>query len=159
MKPHAVAMVALLFLNVAVAHAVDPLPHQTPAQGTDKRVTLNLTAAERAMILEEMHVFLEGVQKITGSLARQDMQATADAARKLGRALAHDVPPALRAKLPQEFRQLGALAHADFDQIAMDAESLQDVSHSLNQLSDTLTKCVSCHTMYQVQTSRIPKKQ
>ena len=29
--------------------------------------------------------------------------------------------PALRAKLPLEFRQLGAAVHADFDQIALDA--------------------------------------
>ena len=36
-------------------------------------------------------------------------------------------------------------------QIALDAESLKDVSYSLSQLSATLQKCVSCHTMYQIQ--------
>jgi uncharacterized protein YggL (DUF469 family) len=71
----------------------------------------------------------------------------------MGQKMVHEVPPALRAKLPLEFRQLGFSVHRDFDQIALDAESLKDVSHSLNQLSDTLQKCVGCHATYQIQTS------
>jgi hypothetical protein len=104
------------------------------------------------MILQEMHMFLDGVQKMTGALGKQDMQATAAAARSMGQIMVHELPPALRAKLPPEFRQLGSSVHRDFDQMAMDAESLKDVSTSLSQLSATLQKCASCHTMYQIQT-------
>jgi len=92
------------------------------------------------------------VQKMTGALGKQDMQATAAAARSMGQIMVHELPPALRDKLPQEFRQLGSTVHRDFDQMAMDAESLKDVSVSLSQLSATLQKCASCHTMYQIQT-------
>jgi hypothetical protein len=99
-----------------------------------------------------MRLFLDGVQKMTAALGKQDMPATAQAARALGQAMVHEVPPALRAKLPMEFRQLGFAVHREFDQIALDAESLKDASHSLGQLSAALQKCVSCHTVYQIRT-------
>lgn len=149
-----IPLVGGALLSLALNGAIAADPHHAHAVGavTDGRAVLELTPAERVMILEEMRLFLDGVQKMTGALAKQDMQASANAARNLGRKMVHEVPPALRAKLPLEFRQLGSSVHSDFDQMAMDAESLKDVSHSLSQLSATLKKCVSCHTMYQIQT-------
>ncbi len=151
MKHLAAALVVLLSPNLSVAHAQDQhAQHPTPDH--DARAVLDLTPSERVMILEEMRLFLTGVQKMTGGLGQQDMTAVAEAARGMGQKMAHAVPPALRAKLPMEFRQLGATVHGDFDQIALDAESLKDVSYSLGQLSATLQKCVSCHAMYQIRT-------
>ncbi len=82
------------------------------------------------MILQEMHMFLGGVQKITEALAKPDMVAVAAAARNMGQKMVRDVSPALRAKLPQAFRQLGFSVHGEFDQIALDADNLKDVSQS-----------------------------
>lgn len=147
MKQRSLALAALLGLNLGAAHAQDP---HHPMPGHDGRAVLELAPGERAMILEEMRLFLDGVQKMTAALGKQDMPAAAQAARALGQAMVHEVPPALRAKLPMEFRQLGFAVHREFDQIALDAESLKDVSHSLGQLSATLQKCVSCHTVYQI---------
>ncbi|MEW6589523.1 MAG: hypothetical protein AB1418_00650 [Pseudomonadota bacterium] len=146
MKPQSLTLLALfaLVLPAAGAQAAEP------ADAFERRVALALTPTERGILLEEMHAFLAGVQKLTDALGRQDFPAAAQAARVLGPAMAHEVPAAMRAKLPPEFRQLGASTHADFAQIAMDAESLGDVSHSLGQLSATLQKCVACHTTYQV---------
>ncbi len=144
--------VVLLGLGVTAAGAQDTRPHHAHASSEDRRVVLELTPAERAMILEEMRMFLDGVQKMTGALGGQDMSAAAAAARSMGQKMVHEVPPALRAKLPMEFRQLGFSVHRDFDQIALDADSLKDVSTSLNQLSATLQKCVSCHASYQIRT-------
>ncbi|MHB1214040.1 MAG: hypothetical protein ACYCY9_03540 [Thiobacillus sp.] len=149
MKVHHVLFAAALSLNMTAALAQDAHAHEP---GHDGRIVLALTPDERAMILDEMRLFLDGVQKMTGALGQQDMPAVADAARGLGQKMAHAVPPALRAKLPAEFRQLGFSVHRDFDQIALDAGSMQDVSYSLTQLSATLQKCVSCHAMYQIQT-------
>lgn len=87
---------------------------------------------------------------MTGALGKQDMQAVAGASRGMGQKMAHEVPPALRAKLPMEFRQLGFSVHSDFDQMALDAEGLKDVGSSLGQLSATLQKCVRCHAAYQI---------
>ena len=143
-------LAALLILSPTLAHAQEPhaQPHAPVADG---RAVLALTPAERVLLLQEMHLFLDGVQKITGALGRQDMSAVAEAARGLGQKAAHGVPPGLRAKLPQEFRQLGFSVHSDFDQMALDADNLQDVSTSLNQLSATLQKCAACHATYQIQ--------
>jgi hypothetical protein len=149
MKHRPLVLAALLGLSLSAAHAQDPHPH---ASGHDGRAALELAPAERAMILEEMRLFLDGVQKMTAALGKQDMPATAQAARALGQVMVHEVPPALRAKLPMEFRQLGFAVHREFDQIALDAESMGDVSHSLGQLSATLQKCVSCHAVYQIRT-------
>lgn len=157
MKPHPIALVSLvslvslLSLNLSVAQAqAQHAQHHTPNH--DTRVVLELTPSERVMILEEMRMFLAGVQKMTAALGQQDMAAVAEASRAMGQKLVHEVPPALRAKLPMEFRQQGSSVHRDFDQIALDADSLKDVSYSLGQLSATLQKCVSCHAMYQIRT-------
>jgi cytochrome c553 len=150
MNHPAASFAALMCLNLAVASAQDMPAHHAHAPAADGRAILALSPGERVMVLEEMRLFLDGVEKMTGALGRQDMQATADAARGMGMRMAHEMPPGLRAKLPMEFRQLGFSVHRDFDQIAMDAESLKDVSYSLNQLSATLQKCVSCHAAYQI---------
>jgi len=150
MKPNQTLLAVLLSMNLAAAYADDThTQHHAPTH--DGRAVLELSPDERAMILDEMRMFLDGVEKMTGALGRQDMPALAEAARNLGQKMVHEVPPALRAKLPQEFRQLGFSVHRDFDQIALDAESMKDVSYSLNQLSATLQKCVACHASYQIQ--------
>jgi hypothetical protein len=148
MKHTRTLIAILLSLGGTAAEAQDI--HPAPMPGPDGRTVLELSPAERAMILEEMRLFLDGVEKMTGALGRQDMSAVAEAAHGMGQKMTHDVPPALRAKLPPAFRQLGFSVHRDFDQIALDADSLKDVSHSLNQLSATLQKCVSCHSAYQI---------
>jgi len=151
MKRQPIALLVLLSLNLTAACAQDPQAHPH-APIHDGRVVLELSPGERTVLLEEMRMFLDGVQKMTGALGQADMPAVAHAARGMGQKMVHEAPPALRAKLPLEFRQLGSSVHRDFDQIALDADSLKDASYSLTQLSATLQKCVSCHAMYQIQT-------
>lgn len=151
-------LAVLLGLSLATAAYAGESHATHPAPAADGRAVLELTPGERAMILEEMRMFLSGVQKMTGALSEQDMPAAAAAARGLGQVMVHEVPPALRAKLPPEFRQLGFSVHRDFDQIALDAESMKDVSHSLGQLSATLQKCVACHAGYQIRETGLDDK-
>jgi hypothetical protein len=153
MKPHhAILTVVLLSLNLGVASAQEHHAHRAHTPGLDDRAVLELTPVERSMILEEMRLFLAGVGQLSGALGRGDMPAAAEAASALGQKMVHELPPAMREKLPQDFRQLGFSVHRDFDQIALDAASVGDVSHSLNQLSATLQKCVACHAIYQIRT-------
>ncbi len=151
MKPTPLIVAALLVLAGPAAAADGPHAHSSPV--ADGRAVLELSPAERAMILEEMRLFLAGVQGMIGALGQQDMAAAAEAARGMGRKMVHEVPPALRAKLPLEFRQIGSSVHGDFDQIALDAETLKDPGHTLGQLSATLQKCVACHAAYQIRES------
>jgi len=153
MKSFPLITAVALWLAASVGAAQEPHAHAGHAPAHDGRAVLELSPGERAMILEEMRMFLGGVQQMTGALARQDMAAAAEAASGLGQKMVHEVPPALRAKLPPEFRQLGFSVHRDFDQMALDAAALKDVGHTLNQLSATLQKCVACHATYQIRSS------
>ncbi len=155
MKRLSILLAVLPGLMLTAAYAQEPHAHHDPSPSHDGRAVLELSPGERATILEEMRMFLDGVQKMTGALGRQDMPAAAAAARAMGQKMVHEVPPELRAKLPLEFRQLGFSVHREFDQIALDADSLKDASHTLNQLSSTLQKCVACHATYQI---RVPRQ-
>lgn len=148
--------VLVLCLALPAAHAEEHAAMHDHAPAKDSRLALPLTADERAIILEEMRAFLSGVQGMTGALAKKDMQASADYARGMGQKMVHEVPPALRAKLPMEFKQLGFAVHSEFDQMAADAEGLKDASHTLGQLSAALQKCVACHGAYQIREQASP---
>jgi hypothetical protein len=78
------------------------------------------------------------------------METVAREARILGTSMSHHMPADLKQALPQGFRKMGHAVHSSFDQIALDAESLGDSQHTLSQLGETLTRCVSCHSAYQI---------
>ena len=56
-------------------------------------------------------------------------------------------------KLPIEFKQLGFDTHTKFDQLAMDAEDLEDGNHALSQLATLMENCVGCHAAYRLNIS------
>ncbi|SER15130.1 hypothetical protein SAMN05421690_101018 [Nitrosomonas sp. Nm51] len=124
------------------------------ANDPDKRQILAVNELQRAHILEEMRTLLMGTQKILFSLSEENMAAVAQHARLLGTDMAHKAEGHLSEVLPKEFMQLGMSVHRDFDQIAKDAELLQDVKHTLRQLSESMNKCVACHATYQIQTTQ-----
>lgn len=114
----------------------------------DGREEIVLEAAERDLVLAEMRTFLSAVQGITLALTQDDLQALAQHARKVGAAAAGQIPASLVHALPLEFKTLGRRVHADFDQLALDAEQLGDRDHALRQLGDILGQCVACHARY-----------
>ena len=121
------------------------------AEEGDTRTVIQLSPPHRLLVLTEMRQFLAGLQQLSVALSQDDMEAAARVARTLGSPMTHDVPPDLKQALPEGFRKLGFSVHKDFDQIALDAESLGDSQHTLSQLGATLSKCVSCHSTYQIQ--------
>jgi hypothetical protein len=114
----------------------------------DGRVVIHLNTGERDLVLTEMRLFLESVQKITAGISENDMQLVAEYARKAGMAAQGGVPGTLVGKLPIGFKKLGPDTHKKFDQLALDAEEFGDGDHALSQLSDLMQNCVSCHAAY-----------
>ncbi len=108
------------------------------ADEVDKRQILPLTEMQRDHVLTEMRALLSGTQNILDALLREDMAAVARDARSLGMGMVHKAEDHLKAVLPKEFMQLGMSVHKDFDQIAIDAESLKDPKHTLRQLSESM---------------------
>jgi hypothetical protein len=123
---------------------------------SDGRSEIVLTAADRDMVLAEMRMFLGAVQNITTALSKDDLQTVADQARSVGTAAVGHIPPSLMQALPLEFKTLGRSVHADFDQLALDAEQLGDRDHALRQLGDLLGKCVTCHATYRLNAGTPP---
>ncbi len=114
----------------------------------DGRQALQLTVAERNMVLREMRAFLVAVQNILDATNREDMKAAAAAARKVGMAAQGDIPPGLIGKLPLAFKKLGFSTHKQFDELALDAAQLGDPQHTREQLAALMSNCLACHATY-----------
>ena len=114
----------------------------------DGRITVDLNADERDLVLTEMRQFLESVQKITNGITGDDMELVSEYARKAGKAAQGAVPGTLVGKLPLGFKKLGSDTHKKFDQLALDAEEFGDAGHALSQLSVLMENCVACHAAY-----------
>lgn len=123
------------------------------ADSIDGRGVIQLNSGERAQVLAEMRSFLYSIQQITKGIAEKDMNLVVEYARKVGKAAQGEVPGALTAKLPLQFKQLGRDTHMKFDQLALDAEDLGDSNHALSQLSNLMQNCIVCHAAYRLDIS------
>ena len=116
----------------------------------DTRHVIPLNMMQRHHLLSEMRALLEGMQVILQSLAKQDMAAIAKHARNLGTAMPHTGEQHLHEILPERFVTMGMQVHRGFDQIAIEAETLQRPEAILQQLSDITRTCADCHAAYQI---------
>ena len=116
----------------------------------DGRQSILLTQAEKNLVLLEMRTFLSSVQGITQALVSKDMAQAAAAGKLVGAAAQEAVPASLVGKLPLAFKKLGFDTHQKFDQLAMDAEALEDPEYTLEQLSVLMQNCVACHAAYRL---------
>ncbi|OHC90856.1 MAG: hypothetical protein A3J87_05610 [Sideroxydans sp. RIFOXYB12_FULL_59_6] len=115
-----------------------------------QREAIMLQPAERELVLLEMRGLLISTQGILAGLDKKDMTQVAQAAHASGMASAADVNPALMAKLPMSFKELGMSVHHAMDEIALDAEARKPSADILNKLSNTLSSCVACHAAWQL---------
>lgn len=123
--------------------------------GQDRRITLVLEEGERDVVLTEMRQFLIAVRDITEAANEDNMEKLAGHARAVGTTAAAAVPASLMGKLPIKFKQLGLETHNGFDAIAMDAESLGDAPHAMEQLANLLDNCIACHSTFQIRTAPV----
>ena len=137
-----VALNSLLISRFVIS---DPAP-----EALDQRRPLVLEESEREVILEEMRGFLLAVQGIVQAVQEEDMELAADHAHAVGTVAAAAAPASLAAKLPMEFKMLGRATHQAFDTLAMDARSLGDGTHALEQLGRLMNNCISCHANFQI---------
>lgn len=120
------------------------------ADGLDKRQVLIITESQRLHVIEEMGALLSGTQNILAALSKNDMTAVNQYARSLGMSMTIKTEDHLKGVLPKEFMQLGISVHQDFDKMAADALAIKDPQHTLQQLSESMGKCVACHATYQI---------
>ena len=152
MKSNTLAQIALLLWVATVAIFAWFFIRGNTIAGDDGRTAVVLQASERNLVLSEMRGLLAATQGILEGATQGDVQRISKAARSGGMGAAADVNPALMAKLPLEFKQLGLSLHRDMDEIANAAESGKPVPELLKMTSDVLTKCVACHAGWQIKT-------
>ncbi len=150
MKSKTLAVTALVLWLATIALFAWFFVRGNTTGGSENRTAVVLAPAERALILGEMRGLLAGVQGILDGIARNDMKQVAGAARAVGMASAADVNPALMAKLPLPFKQLGMSVHHDMDDLAHASESGVPAKELQTMLAATLAKCVSCHSAWQL---------
>jgi hypothetical protein len=126
------------------------------APSSDGRTEVLLAPPERDMVLAEMRALLKAVHGVIGGLgddAQSSMRA-AQSARAAGMHMAADADPALMAKLPLPFKQMGMSVHRDMDGLA-DAITRGETSQQiLNRLAGITARCTTCHDMYRFGTEQ-----
>ena len=127
-------------------------------EGTDGRTEIVLASAERDLILGEMRMLLKAVHGVVTGLAGQgqevDRTQMEQATRSAGMHMAADVNPALMAKLPLPFKQMGISIHKDMDALADAVVQKETPQQILQQLSNMTARCTACHDMYRFSAER-----
>jgi len=147
MSKSCLTVITLLLIIIAGGVYKFILPADA-SKSSDTRELIQLTAAEKDIVLTEMRIFLTSTQQIIKGISEGDMELVASQAKKSGKAAQAEIPASLAKKLPVQFKKLGSDTHMKFDQITMDAEDLGDSEHALSQLSVLLQNCTSCHEIY-----------
>jgi cytochrome c556 len=137
-----------LALMLASAASFSPLAQAEPSSAVyaDKRITINVTQAEKNQVLYEMREFLHGLQNINFALARLDMKAVAVTARPMG-PLLDRMPASLKERLPEEFTQMAIAMNESFQTTARDAES-KGMTQTHENMAEVMTYCSGCHDTY-----------
>jgi len=125
-------------------------------KGSDGRVEILLAPAERDHILAEMRQLLKAVDGVVRGLgeSQPDLQAMQGAARAAGMGMAADVEPAIMAKLPLPFKQMGMSIHNDMDALADAIAQNETPQQILRRLSSMTARCTACHDMYRFTAER-----
>lgn len=150
MKSNKLALIALLLWIATIAIFAWFFIRGSTTAGTDGRTAIVLQPAERDLVLTEMRGLLSSTQGILEGANQGDVKRIIQASRAAGMASAADVNPALMTKLPLEFKTLGMSVHHDMDEIAKAAEGGTPAPEILKMTSNTLTKCVACHSAWQL---------
>ncbi len=124
---------------------------ETKKHQADGRTAIVLNAGEKDLILTEMRAFLASTQQIVAAISQDKLEQAIIAAKKSGKAAQADVPASLVGKLPLAFKKLGFSTHIKFDELAMDAEDMDDSEQSLKLLGELMQNCVACHSAYKIE--------
>ena len=147
-----IGAVAVLLWVVTVAGAGWFFVKGWTVKGTDGRMEISLAPSERDLILGEMRQLLKAVHGVVTGVSGQDQaadrQQIEQAARAAGMGMAVDVNPAIMAKLPLSFRQMGMSIHRDMDALADAVANKETSQQILQRLSNMTARCTTCHDMY-----------
>jgi hypothetical protein len=128
-----------LVLPVASVQAADTL--------ADPRYSLGLQGADKVQFLGEMRQMLASIQGVLEGIAEEDREKIKEAARYSGNRMSRATPESVRARLPQEFRQIGGPTHLMFEELVIraDTDEMEDLVEFTGEL---MKQCLACHARY-----------
>lgn len=144
------AQAALFIWAVTIAVFIWFFARGNTSAGVDHRTVIVLRPEERELVLSEMRGLLAATQGILEGASQNDMPRIITAAHAAGMVGMADVNMARMSKLPPEFKAVGMGIHYDMDNIAKAATEGKTAAELLKMTSDTVTKCVACHAVWQI---------
>jgi len=143
-------LVALALWTITIAAALWIFIQGVTKPAADGRTEIVLAASERDQILAEMRQLLKAVHGVVTGLSSSngDMHAAEQAARAAGMTMAADTSPAIMAKLPLPFKQMGMSIHKDMDALADAIVQKETPQQILQRLSSMTARCTTCHDLY-----------
>ena len=117
----------------------------------DQREVVYLDDENRAFVIQEMQLFVSGLQQSITALSKSDMKSVAVALRSLGMQSMSTAPATLMSNLPVEFRQIGMPIHMEFDKLATAADQGATAEEILAGLGTAMNRCLACHAAYRIE--------
>ena len=137
-----IALVITSSLSSAAAENV-----ATDNLAADQRISLGLSATEKAEFLREMRQMLASIQGILTGIGEENPHLIAESARSSGNRMARATPDSIRQKLPQSFKDIGGPTHMMFEELAIRAET-DDMDMLASFTGELMQQCLSCHATY-----------
>ena len=99
-----------------------------------------------------MRGLLEAIEAVTLGISQDDMKVVSLASWevKIGATRSGNEPMALIAKLPLEFKSLRMSVHRNFDELALEAETMGDGGIILGKLGAILNTCTTWSRKLQI---------
>lgn len=120
------------------------------SKSTDNRRAINLSPAEKDIVLGEMRQVLKALNGTLKGLGNNDFKEASISAGSAGTAMAVDINPIVMSKLPLDFKKMGMGMHEDFDKISLDLKSGIKQGDAIKKLGEITNKCIACHSAYRL---------
>ena len=154
MKSTPIALIAIFIWIITISVMGWLFIRGNTERGNEGRKVIVLHPSERDFVLTEMRGMLSATQEILEGASDGDMLRVSKAAGAAGMAGAADIKPGLIAKLPLDFKMLGMSVHRDMDVLAKAATRGASSPEIIKMTSTLLTKCVACHSIWQLQANK-----
>ncbi len=118
------------------------------ATGSEDRIAVILTAAEKAEVLGEMRGLLETSQAVLLAATSDDVASIPDIVRPYGMAAVENESITMAAKLPLELKTMGYDAHRAMDALGAMAAEGASGDDIIATLAGAMSLCTTCHATY-----------
>ncbi len=118
------------------------------ATGSEDRIAVVLTAAEKATVLGEMRGLLETSQAVLLAATSDDVASIPDIVRPYGMVAVENESITMAAKLPLELKTMGYDAHRAMDTLGEMAANGESGEAIIETLAGAMSLCTTCHATY-----------